>query len=132
MIKDHLCLVAPNGAVLSVFRAGSQIDIEDEHVEGENTYITFPNNTDKLETIILNYYWDGEWKERPSMNLSVEGNVIKNVPKGTKIFIEDREYFHEDGGELTINFLEGNGGVVIFENFPYITEVIEIDYQPQE
>lgn len=130
MIKDHLCLVAPNGAVLNVFRAGSQIDIEDGQVEGENTYITFPNNTDKLETIILNFYWEGEWKERPSMNLSVEGNVIKNVPKGTKIFIEDREYFHEDGEELTINFLEGNGGVVFFENFPYVTEAIEIDYQP--
>lgn len=131
MITRHLCKIDSGGSVEMVYRKGSQIEFYDGQEEDGYFFKYAPDGVDDLGAIMDEYYWDDEWKLRPVADIRLEGLVLKNVPAGSTIIIEDQTYFVEQEGDVTLSFEYAGEYLIVVKNHPYLTKEFTIDYQPQ-
>ena len=130
MIAHHLCKIDSEGSVEMVYRKGSQIELYDGQEEDGYLFKYAPDGVDDFGAIMDEYYWDDEWKLRPVADIRLEGLVLKNVPAGSAIIIEDQTYFVEQEGDVTLSFEYAGEYLIAVKNHPYLTKEFTIDYQP--
>jgi hypothetical protein len=75
------------------------------------------------------YVWEGEVVDRPVMNVTLDGSVLKGVPSGATVTIDDTDY-EADGSDIELSFTLKARHHIGIKMWPYMPAEVVYEDQP--